>query len=127
MATVYLAYDLKHDRPVALKVLRHELAAVLGPERFVREVRVTARLDHPHILPVLDSGEGAGRLWYTIPLRARRDLRDRLRRELQLPLDVVVELTRQVASSLDYAHREGDPSRPQAREHPPKWYLAEFK
>jgi eukaryotic-like serine/threonine-protein kinase len=66
MATVYLAQDLKHDRPVALKVLHPELAATLGPERFLREIRLTARLDHPHILPVLDSGEVAGQLWYTI-------------------------------------------------------------
>src|SRR5512133_2035940 len=86
MATVYLAHDLKHDRQVALKVLHPELAASLGPERFQREVRTTARLQHPHILPVLDSGEAAAQLWYTMPYVEGESLRDRLRREGQLPL-----------------------------------------
>jgi serine/threonine protein kinase/tetratricopeptide (TPR) repeat protein len=107
MATVYLARDLKHDRPVALKVLRPELAATLGPDRFLREIRFTARLDHPHIVPVLDSGEAAGRLWYTMPYVRGESLRDRLQREVQLPIDGAVELTRQVALALTYAHREG--------------------
>jgi serine/threonine-protein kinase len=107
MATVYRAHDLKHDRSVALKVMHRELAVTLGPERFLREIRVTARLDHPHILPVLDSGEAAGQLWYTMPYVRGESLRDRLRREVQLPVEVSVELTRQVASALDYAHREG--------------------
>jgi tetratricopeptide (TPR) repeat protein len=107
MATVYLAQDLKHDRPVALKVLHPELGATLGPERFLREIRLTARLDHPHILPVLDSGEAAGQLWYTMPYVRGESLRDRLRREVQLPVDAAVDLARQVASALDYAHREG--------------------
>jgi tetratricopeptide (TPR) repeat protein len=107
MATVYLAQDLKHDRPVALKVLHPELAATLGPERFLREIRLTARLDHPHILPVLDSGATVGQLWYTMPYVRGESLRDRLRREVQLPVEVAVDLTRQVASALDYAHREG--------------------
>ncbi len=107
MAIVYLARDLKHDRPVALKVLHAELAATLGPERFLREVRTTARLQHPHILPVLDSGTAAGQLWYTMPYVRGESLRDRLRREVQLPVEVAVDLARQVALALDYAHREG--------------------
>jgi serine/threonine-protein kinase len=107
MATVYLAQDLKHERPVALKVLHPELAATLGPERFLREVRTTARLQHPHILPVLDSGEAAGQLWYTMPYVRGESLRDRLRREAQLPLHDAMELARQTALALDYAHREG--------------------
>jgi eukaryotic-like serine/threonine-protein kinase len=107
MATVYLARDLRHDRPVALKLLHPELAATLGPERFQREIRLTARLDHPHILPVLDSGTAAGQLWYTMPYVRGESLRDRLRRESQLPIELALEITRQVASALDYAHREG--------------------
>jgi TolB-like protein/Tfp pilus assembly protein PilF len=107
MAVVFLARDLKHDRPVALKVLRSELAATLGPERFLREIRLTARLDHPHILPVLDSGEAAGLLWYTMPYVRGESLRDRLRREVQLPLELALDFTRQAASALEYAHREG--------------------
>src|SRR6266511_6154086 len=81
MATVYLARDVKHDRLVALKVLHPELAASLGPERFQREIRVAARLQHPHILSVHDSGEAAGRLWFTMPYVEGESLRDRLRRE----------------------------------------------
>jgi eukaryotic-like serine/threonine-protein kinase len=107
MAIVYLARDLKHERLVALKVLHPELAATLGPERFLREVRTTARLQHPHILPVHDSGEAAGQLWYTMPFVRGESLRDRLRREVQLPVEVAVDLGRQVALALDYAHREG--------------------
>jgi serine/threonine-protein kinase len=107
MATVYLAQDLKHDRQVALKVLHPELAMTLGPERFLREIRLTARLDHPHILPVLDSGEAAGQLWYTMPFVRGESLRDRLRREVQLPVEIAVNLTGQIASALDYAHRGG--------------------
>jgi tetratricopeptide (TPR) repeat protein len=107
MATVYLARDLKHDRPVALKALHPELAHALGPERFLREIRTTARLDHPHILPVLDSGEAGGLLWYTMPYVRGESLRDRLRRETQLPVEAALDLTRQVAAALDYAHREG--------------------
>src|SRR5919201_3607025 len=86
MATVYLAQDLKHDRPVALKVLHPDLAATLGPERFLREVRLTASLQHPHILPVFDSGGAAGQLWYTMPYVVGESLRQRLTREQQLPL-----------------------------------------
>ena len=84
MATVFLARDLKHDRPVALKVLRPELAASLGPERFQREIRLAARLQHPHILTVLDSGQAAGRLWFTMPFVEGESLRDRLERERHL-------------------------------------------
>ena len=86
MATVYLAHDLKHDRPIALKVLHPELAAALGPERFQREIRLAARLQHPNILSVHDSGETAGQLWFTMPLVEGESLRDRLRREQQLPV-----------------------------------------
>jgi len=107
MATVYLTRDLKHDRYVALKVLRPDLAASLGSDRFLREIRLTARLEHPHILPILDSGEAAGLLWYTMPFVRGETLRDRLNREVQLPVETAVDLTRQVASALDYAHREG--------------------
>jgi eukaryotic-like serine/threonine-protein kinase len=107
MATVYLAHDLRHDRKVALKVLQPELAATLGPERFQREIRTTARLQHPHILTVLDSGEAAGQLWYTMPFVRGESLRDRLQREGQLPVDMAVDLACQVALALDYAHHEG--------------------
>jgi len=107
MATVYLALDLKHDRPVALKVLHPELAATLGPDRFLREIRLTARLQHPHILTVHDSGEDAGLLWYTMPFVEGESLRDRLRRELQLPLQDALRITREVADALDHAHRHG--------------------
>jgi serine/threonine-protein kinase len=107
MATVYLARDLKHDRPVALKVMHPELAATVGPERFLREVRTTARLQHPHILPVHDSGEAAGQLWYSMPLVEGESLRDRLKREIQLPVEEAVRLTAEVAEALDYAHGQG--------------------
>jgi hypothetical protein len=107
MAIVYLAHDLRHDRPVALKVLRPELAAALGSERFLREIRLTARLDHPHILPVLDSGEDRGVLWYTMPYVRGETLRDLLQREPQLPLDLALDLTHQIAGALDHAHRDG--------------------
>jgi serine/threonine protein kinase len=83
MAVVYLAHDVRHDRPVAFKVLLPELAASLGPERFQREIHLAARLQHPHILTVLDSGEAAGRLWFTMPFVEGESLRDRLRRERQ--------------------------------------------
>src|SRR5829696_1230475 len=107
MATVYLAEDLRHDRSVALKVLHPELAATLGPERFLREIRLTARLDHPHILPVFDSGEAAGLLWYTMPYVEGESLRDRLRREGQLPLEDALRIAREVADALDCAHQQG--------------------
>jgi len=107
MATVYLAQDLRHDRPVALKVLHPELATALGPERFQREIRLAARLQHPHILTVHDSGEDAGRLWFTMPFVEGESLRDRLNRERQLPVDDAVRIAREAAQGLEYAHRHG--------------------
>ena len=97
MATVYLAQDLRHDRPVALKVLHPELAASLGPERFQREIRFAARLQHPHILTVLDSGETAGQLWFTMPFVDGESLRARLNRERQLPLEDALQIAREAA------------------------------
>ena len=107
MATVYLARDLKHDRPVALKVLHPDLAATLGPERFLREIQMAARLQHPHILSVHDSGEAAGLLWFTMPYVEGESLRDRLQREHQLPLDDALRISHEAARALDYAHRHG--------------------
>jgi eukaryotic-like serine/threonine-protein kinase len=107
MATVYLAQDLKHGRLVALKVLHPELAATLGPERFLREIHTAARLQHPHILPLFDSGESAGQLWYAMPFVAGESLRDRLRREVQLPIADALRITGEVAMALDCAHRHG--------------------
>jgi protein kinase-like protein len=107
MANVYLAHDLKHDRPVAVKVLRPEVAAALGAERFLREISITARLDHPHILTLIDSGEADGFLFYVVPYVRGESLRTKLDREKQLPLDDALRITRQVASALDYAHRQG--------------------
>jgi eukaryotic-like serine/threonine-protein kinase len=104
MATVYLAHDLKHDRLVALKVLHPELAATLGPERFQREIKLAARLQHPHILTVLDSGEAAGHLWFTMPFVEGESLRDRVRRERQLPVAEALRITREAAQALRYAH-----------------------
>ena len=105
MATVYLARDLKHDRLVALKVLHAELATTLGPERFQHEIKLAARLQHPHILSVHDSGEAAGRLWFTMPYVEGESLRDRLRRERQLPAEDALRITHEAALALDYAHR----------------------
>ena len=107
MATVYLARDLRHDRPVALKVLHPELAATMGPERFQREIRLAARLQHPHVLTVLDSGEAAGRLWFTMPFVEGESLRDRLRRERQLPADAALRIATEAARGLEYAHQHG--------------------
>src|SRR5688572_17860469 len=107
MAVVYLARDLRHDRPVALKVLRPELAVTLGPERFQREVRLAARLQHPHILTVHDSGEAAGQLWFTMPFVEGESLRQRLARERQLPIDDALRIAREAADALDYAHGHG--------------------
>src|SRR5215210_230403 len=107
MATVYLARDLRHERSVALKVLHPELAASLGPERFLREIRITAQLQHPHILPVLDSGELAGLLWYTMPYVAGETLRQRMAREKQLPIDEALLIARQIAGALSHAHSRG--------------------
>ena len=105
MATVYLAHDLKHDRKVAVKVLRPELAAVLGAERFVQEIKTTANLQHPHILPLFDSGEADGFLYYVMPYVDGESLRDKLNREKQLTIEEGVEITKAMASALDYAHR----------------------
>jgi len=105
MATVYLAHDVKHDRKVALKVLRPELAAVIGADRFLAEIKTTANLQHPHILPLHDSGEAEGFLYYVMPYLEGESLRDRLDREKQLPVDAAVTIVREVADALDYAHR----------------------
>ncbi|HEX5387898.1 MAG TPA: serine/threonine-protein kinase, partial [Gemmatimonadales bacterium] len=107
MATVHLAHDLRHDRPVALKVLHPELAASLGTERFEREVKLAARLQHPHILTVHDSGENAGRLWFTMPFVEGESLRSRLLRERQLPVRDAIRIAREAAAALAYAHRHG--------------------
>ena len=107
MATVYLAQDLKHDRRVALKVLKPELAAVLGAERFVQEIKTTASLQHPHILPLFDSGEAGGFLYYVMPYIEGETLRDKLNRETQLGIEEAVRITTEVADALDYAHRHG--------------------
>jgi serine/threonine protein kinase len=127
MATVYLAQDLKHSRPVAIKVLRPELAAALGPERFLREIQLTANLQHPHILPLYDSGsvslaaeppsrEAAEFLFYVMPLVEGESLRDRLTREKQLPLEETLAIARQVAAALGYA----------AWDHPSRYQAGEF-
>src|SRR6476469_3955618 len=107
MATVYLAQDLRHDRPVALKVLLPELAATLGPERFQREIHFAARLQHPHILTVLDSGEAAGHLWFTMPFVEGESLRERIRRERQLPAEDAIQIGHAAALALEYAHQHG--------------------
>jgi Tol biopolymer transport system component/tRNA A-37 threonylcarbamoyl transferase component Bud32 len=107
MATVYLAQDLKHDRKVAVKVLKPELAAVLGAERFVVEIRTTAALQHPHILPLFDSGTADGFLYYVMPFIDGETLRDRLNRDTQLGVDEAVRIAREVADALDYAHQHG--------------------
>ncbi len=107
MATVFLAEDLKHHRRVAIKVLHTELTAILGPERFLREIEIGARLQHPHILTLLDSGEAGGLLYYVMPYVEGESLRERLDREKQLPMDEALRLAREVADALDYAHRQG--------------------
>ena len=114
MATVYLARDVRHHRRVAIKVLREELAAAVGADRFLEEIRVTASLQHPHILPLFDSGsaeyppEAGGRvLWYVMPLVEGETLRARIAREGRLPVEVAVQLAREMADALEYAHRHG--------------------
>jgi len=107
MATVYLARDLRHDRPVAVKVLHSDFASTLGPERFLQEIRTTARLQHPHILPVHDSGEANGLLYYVTPFVEGESLRQRLDRQHRLAPAEAVRLGREVADALDYAHRHG--------------------
>jgi len=107
MATVFLAHDVKHNRKVALKVLRPELAAVIGAERFLKEIEVTANLQHPHILPLFDSGEAGSFLYYVMPHIEGQTLREKLAHEKQLGVEEAVQVTRSVASALDYAHRRG--------------------
>jgi eukaryotic-like serine/threonine-protein kinase len=107
MATVYLAHDLRHHRQVAIKVLRPELATAVGPERFLREVELVARLQHPHILPVHDSGEAGGLLYFVMPLVEGESLRQRLSREGELPVPDAVRLLSELADALAYAHRRG--------------------
>jgi eukaryotic-like serine/threonine-protein kinase len=107
MATVYLAQDLRHDRQVAIKVLRPELAAVLGADRFVQEIKTTAALQHPHILPLFDSGSADGFLYYVMPYVEGETLRTKLDREKQLGIEEAVKITTEVADALDYAHRHG--------------------
>src|SRR5215207_11276572 len=107
MATVYLAHDLRHDRDVAIKVLHPDLGAALGGERFLAEIRTTARLQHPHILPLLDSGEAAGLLYYVMPYVTGETLRARLDRERQLPIDDALRIAREVADALGEAHTHG--------------------
>jgi eukaryotic-like serine/threonine-protein kinase len=107
MATVYLARDLRHDRRVAIKVLREELTAAVGAERFLEEIRVTASLQHPNILPLFDSGSVDGLLWYVMPFVEGETLRSRLAREGRLPVDTALQLAREMADALEYAHRHG--------------------
>jgi serine/threonine protein kinase len=107
MATVYLAEDLRHRRKVAVKVLRSDLAATLGPERFAREIEIAAQLQHPHILPVLDSGDAGGFLFYVMPYVDGESLRDRLKRQGQIPVSEAVRLLSEIADALAYAHAHG--------------------
>src|SRR2546425_5045261 len=104
MATVYLARDRKHGRPVAIKVLRGEIATALGPERFLREIEIAAGLTHPHILPLHDSGQADGFLYYVMPFVEGESLRGRREREQQLPLEDALQITREVADALSFAH-----------------------
>src|SRR5947207_7359722 len=104
MAVVFLARDRRHDRAVALKVLRHDIAAALGGERFLREIQIAARLHHPHILPLYDSGAAGDLLYYVMPYVEGESLRQRLDRETQLPLDDALAIARQVGGALAYAH-----------------------
>src|SRR5215475_7982984 len=107
MATVYLARDARHDRRVALKVLSPELGAVVGSERFLAEIKVTAGLSHPNLLPLFDSGEADGHLFYAMPFVDGESLRARLSRERQLPVDEALRIATAIAGALDYAHRHG--------------------
>jgi serine/threonine-protein kinase len=105
MASVYLAEDIKHERNVALKILKPELAAVIGAERFLAEIKTTANLQHPHILPLFDSGEADGFLYYVMPYIDGETLAQKLARERQLAVDEAVKIARDVSDALDYAHR----------------------
>src|SRR5688500_929507 len=104
MAAVYLADDLRHKRSVAIKLVHPELAQAVGKERFLREIEIAAQLTHPHIVPLFDSGEVDGRLFYVMPFLDGESLRQRLDRERQLPIPDAIEIARRVASALDYAH-----------------------
>ncbi len=105
MATVYLAEDLKHHRNVAVKVLRPELAAALGPERFLQEIEIAAQLHHPHVLPLYDSGDADGFLYYVMPYEEGQSLREKLAREGELPIAEAVRILRDVVDALTHAHR----------------------
>src|SRR5712675_3662149 len=107
MATVHLAEEKKHKRKVASKILKQEFGASVGAERFLREIGIAAQLSHPHIVPLIDSGESDGALWYVSPYIAGGSLRDRLEREKKLPIDDALRITSEVGSALDYAHRNG--------------------
>src|SRR5579862_7804465 len=107
MATVYLAHDLKHDRDVAIKVLHPDLGAALGGERFLTEIKTTAKLQHPHILPLLDSGNADGLLYYVMPVVTGESLRARLTRERQLPIDDVLRIAAELGDAIDAAHAIG--------------------
>ena len=107
MATGCLAFDEKHDRKVAIKVLKPELAAVLGAERFVVEIKITAAMSHPHSLPLFDSGEADGFLYYVMPYIEGETIREKLTRETQFGIEEAVRITREIADALDYAHRRG--------------------
>src|SRR5260221_10091523 len=107
MATVYLAQDRKHRRPVAVKILHPHIAAHLGTDRFLREIDIAARLSHPHILTLIDSGEADGLLYYIMPFVQGESLRDRMNRAGRLPLDEALQTTRHVAQALGYAHQHG--------------------
>src|SRR5437773_1288383 len=107
MATVHLAEERKHKRKVAIKVLKQEFSASVGAERFMREIGIAAQLSHPHIVPLIDSGESDGALYYVSPFVAGGSLRDRLNREKQLPIDDALRIAHEVGAALDYAHRNG--------------------
>src|SRR5215467_5451701 len=107
MATVYIARDVRHDRKVAIKVLRPELAAVIGADRFLAEIKTTANLQHPHILSLFDSGNAAGQLFYVMPYVEGETLRGRLQRETQLAVADAIRLATEVAGALEYAHKHG--------------------
>src|SRR5947207_15793201 len=107
MATVHLAEERKHSRKVAIKVLRQEFAASVGAERFLREIGIAARLSHPHIVPLIDSGESEGSLYYVSPFIPGGSLRDKLNREIKLPIDDALRIVHEVGAALDYAHRNG--------------------
>src|SRR5690348_2659679 len=107
MATVFLAHDARHNRKVAVKVMHPDLAALIGPERFLQEIETTANLHHPHILPLFDSGRVEGTVFYVMPYVQGESLRDRLDRETRLPVDEAVRIATEVAGALDYAHGQG--------------------